>query len=327
MRGPDSVEDRAEEASGGHGNDGESHERHPWAGRVSSGGEQRAIDERRRHQRADVKLKVSLVIAGSPIPAVGVLEDLSESGCYFATSAQIALDRTVALSFLMKPRDLCEARGRVVRCVTGQGFGVAFETTNLSLQSLVATLLSTQPAERDATLRSLCVPSIQIGYLVGEGVPTPPPGSLQCPRCGGRSGLGETACPRCDLAFALWTPRQAAEVAPLDTRGLGLWAEAVAGWTAPGTHDAFLRHCAQAGLLGVAARHYRQRLDDVPDDAVAAAMSERVAAWAVAPIAPAPRKRAFWFWAVLAVVSLGGIAAVTVRGTSGRSSPAHSAPR
>jgi hypothetical protein len=294
---------------------------------LSSSGEQPAIDERRRHQRADVKLKVSLGIAGSPIPAVGFLEDLSESGCYFATSAQIALDRTVSLSFLMKPRDLCEARGRVVRCVTGRGFGVAFEMTNASLKILVSTLLSTAPAERDATLRSLCVPSIQIGYLVGEGEPAPSPVPPGCPRCGGRPGAGETSCPRCDLAFALWTPRQAAEVAPLDTRGLELWAEAVASWTASQKHEAFLKHCAQAGLLGVAGRHYRQRLDDVPDDTVAAQMEERAIALLAAPIAPAPRRHAVWFWAVLALVSVAGIAAVTLHSASGRSSAARSAPR
>jgi hypothetical protein len=148
------------------------------------------------------------------------------------------------------------------------------------------------------------------------------PSAPECPKCGFRTASvpanGAVApdrppsCPRCGLTFALWTAEQDAAVSRLDDRAEALWSAAVASWQAPDTHDAFLKHCSLAGTLPAAGRRYRERLDEHPDDAVAARMQERILAMATATLLrptalPTPVTRTGWFWMVMLLFGLGGV--------------------
>jgi len=148
--------------------------------------------------------------------------------------------------------------------------------------------------------------------------------ATECPKCGRRIAAAPTAgapadpaprpesCPRCGLVFSLWTAEQAQALARLDDRAEALWAAAEASWRTPEPHEAFVRHCSQEGLLPAAGRRYRARLDRDPTDAMAARMQERILAMATAsfvrPTAPTPVTRSSWFWAVMLVCCLAGIA-------------------
>src|SRR4051812_41827912 len=171
------------------------------------GGGEGAGADRRRHPRAQIGVQATLAVSGLGYEVPAVLRDLSESGCYFDTGATINLGWTVSMSFLVKPRDLCEAEGRGVRTHNTRGFGVRFEKGNGPLLELVRRLLSTPPEEQGPMLQALCGPHIEIGYLRRPGphdetvAPEPPP--PECPNCGcripaeGPSGGPPTSCLRC----------------------------------------------------------------------------------------------------------------------------------
>jgi hypothetical protein len=162
----------------------------------------------------------------------------------------------------------------------------------------------------------------------------------ECPKCGcravaGRRVAGSSAsdpppppsCPRCGLTFALWTPEQASEALRLDQTGQALWGEVQAAWDSAEKHDAFLKHCSLAGLLAVAGRCYRQRLDETPGDAVATQMQERVMTMATAtfirppPMAARAITRNVWFWAIVVLFAVGGVAGATMQMASWRTHP------
>lgn len=134
-----------------------------------------------------------------------------------------------------------------------------------------------------------------------------------CPKCGNRLATSATACPRCGLTLALWTPALAAAVVRLDQRGEALWTKVRAQWDAESAHDEFLKHCSTKGLLAAAGRCYRERLDEAPDDAMAARMQERIVTMATVSFAvrpttpPTPVTRTGWFWVMVVVCGIGGI--------------------
>jgi hypothetical protein len=286
--------------------------------------------ERRRHPRASLEVPARLVIdaVGYAVPAQ--LRDLSHSGCFFATAAPIRVGWTVSLSFLVKPREACEATGQVVREQNAQGFGVAFQKVNQPLLALVDRLLATPAEQQGELLRALCDLQIDIGYLrrpeqrgaARRGRLVPP----ECPKCGCRvpvpeepEGAAPEACTRCGLTFALWSPEQAREVIALDQQGEDLWVEVLADWSTVEKHDAFLKHCSPRGLLPLAGRRYRQRLDDDPANVMAARMQDRVIAMATAsfirppPVVNRAVTRNLWFWAVVLLFAVGGFAAATTQ--------------
>jgi hypothetical protein len=101
-------------------------------------------------------------------------------------------------------------------------------------------------------------------------------------------------------------------VARLDEAGEALWAEAQASGATLEKHEAFVRHCSAAGLLALAGRRYRERLDQQPMDPVATQMQARILAMATAgfvvPSAtPIPVTRSLWFWVVIVLCSVGGM--------------------
>lgn len=134
-----------------------------------------------------------------------------------------------------------------------------------------------------------------------------------CPKCGHARRLADDACARCGLTFALWTPDKAAAVVQLDPAAQARWDELIAHWSDEPRHDAFLKYCSMAGLLAPAGRAYRNHLTDHPGDPVALRMQERIVAMATVsfsrPTAPrAPITRNVWFWAVMFLCGLAGVA-------------------
>jgi hypothetical protein len=136
-----------------------------------------------------------------------------------------------------------------------------------------------------------------------------------CPKCQRRREEETTqACPRCGLVFSRWSPDKAAQVVKLDERAEMLWSAVRRSWKDEGKHDAFLKYCSMAGLLAPAGRNYRARLDRHPDDAIAAAMQERIVAMATLSFArpttpPKPVTRTQWFWIILVVGVIAGVMA------------------
>jgi uncharacterized Zn finger protein (UPF0148 family) len=140
-----------------------------------------------------------------------------------------------------------------------------------------------------------------------------------CPKCGHHRRGGESACPRCGLTFALWTAEKAAEVVGLDAKAEALWTELDGSWDDDTKHDAFLKYCSVAGLLAPAGRCYRDRLARHPGDPTARRMQERIVTMATLsftrPAArPLPVTRSTWFWAVMFLCGVAGVAAALLLG-------------
>ena len=136
-------------------------------------------------------------------------------------------------------------------------------------------------------------------------LPTP-----RCPKCHHERTRAATsapseACARCGLVFALWKPEAVSPAVVLDAEAERLWQAACDAWTAPASHDAFLKYCSTAGLLPAAGRRYREHLDAHPRDAVAERMQARVVSMAMALLGapaqkpPAPFTRSTAFWLIL----------------------------
>lgn len=129
--------------------------------------------------------------------------------------------------------------------------------------------------------------------------------ALACPKCGKKRVADSEACPRCGLLFALWKPDDVPLATPLDERGQEIWQSLLSSWQTPGRHEEFLKHCLQTNTLAAAGRLYRQRLDDDPEDAMAAHMQTQLLAKATLNLnlyKSQPREamtRSRWFWAVV----------------------------
>ena len=155
-----------------------------------------------------------------------------------------------------------------------------------------------------------CPFALIIAEMPSSEPPTaPPPG---CPKCGKKRSPEAKACPRCGLVFALWKDDRTAALVPLDSRGNELWQAVQAHWSDAARHEELLKHCLQTGTLAAAGRLYRERLDENPNDAVAAQMQTQILAKATLTLSinkSQPREavtRTRWFWAViLAAMALG----------------------
>lgn len=134
-----------------------------------------------------------------------------------------------------------------------------------------------------------------------------------CPKCGYKRRQENESCARCGLIYALWTPEKAAEVVTLDGGAEALWADVDNNWHDEAKHETFLKHCSAAGMLAAAGRRYRERLDRVSTDPIAAKMQERLLTMAAAtivasrPMTSVPITRTTWFWVVIAVCGIAGL--------------------
>ena len=91
--------------------------------------------ERRRHLRRPVLLNCR--IEGATIAGPLQLTDLSETGCFLATSHPLALDSQVTL-FVTLAGDEIRIIGRVVRVQPGRGVGVEINVSLLSQYARLA---------------------------------------------------------------------------------------------------------------------------------------------------------------------------------------------
>jgi hypothetical protein len=133
----------------------------------------------------------------------------------------------------------------------------------------------------------------------GDGEPVPALGrpaagprdadAFACPKCG-RTQPRAAACRYCGLVYDNWEPGPTE--AGGDETARALYAQAEGAWQDPAGHDAFVEHCAAAGLLAFAARCYRARLATDPADPVARAQQQRIIHMAeVTYLAPAREAR------------------------------------
>ena len=90
--------------------------------------------ERRKHLRRPVRLDCR--IEGTAVAGPLQLTDLSQNGCFIATSHPLTLDSPISL-FVTLAGDEIRIIGRVVRVLPGRGVGVEI---NLSLLSQYARL-------------------------------------------------------------------------------------------------------------------------------------------------------------------------------------------
>ena len=120
------------------------------------------LGERRQHRRLELDLPLTLVQGGSGEPVRGRLLDISQGGCFFTAGAGVKQDGRITIDFVVLPRAICNATGRVVRGQDGDGFGVEFGATNDALQKFVSRLESASPGERDAVLARILDPEIRL---------------------------------------------------------------------------------------------------------------------------------------------------------------------
>ena len=141
---------------------------------------------------------------------------------------------------------------------------------------------------------------------------SPTPEASHCPKCQRDRATDLSACPRCGLVFELWQEAMVPPLPMLDQDGEALWQAARANWDNTAAHEAFIKYCLQVDLLGPAGRLYRERLDQNPKDAVAAAMQKQILSKAALTLdlhkSPmvVPVTRSKWFWLiVLSAMAMG----------------------
>ena len=118
--------------------------------------------ERRQYTRLPLDLPLTLVMAGSADPVRGRLRDISQGGCFVSVESGIAREGRITMDFVVLPRSICNATGRVVRDQGRTGFGVEFGATNEALQKFVSRLEGASASEREAVLARVLDPEIHV---------------------------------------------------------------------------------------------------------------------------------------------------------------------
>jgi hypothetical protein len=118
--------------------------------------------ERRQHPRLPLNLPFTLVLASGAEPQSGRLRDISQGGCFFTCHSGIRREGRVTMDFVVLPRSICNATGRVVRGQGGDGFGVEFGAVNAELQKFVDELSAASDTERADVLSRVLDPEIHV---------------------------------------------------------------------------------------------------------------------------------------------------------------------
>ena len=119
-------------------------------------------DDRRQFPRLALNLPVTLVLPTGAEPLHGKLLDISQGGCFFTARSGIRHEGRVTMDFVVLPRSICNATGRVVRGQDGHGFGVEFGAVNTDLQNFVDELRAASPSERPSVLSRVLDPEIHV---------------------------------------------------------------------------------------------------------------------------------------------------------------------
>ncbi|MES1208187.1 MAG: PilZ domain-containing protein [Pseudomonadota bacterium] len=118
--------------------------------------------ERRQYPRLSLNLPLTLVLADGSEPLQGRLRDISQGGCFFTARSGVKHEGRVTMDFVVLPRSICNATGRVVRGEGGEGFGVEFGAVNPELQKFVDELSAASPLEREQVLSRVLDPEIHV---------------------------------------------------------------------------------------------------------------------------------------------------------------------
>ncbi len=118
--------------------------------------------ERRQYPRLPLNLPFTLVLAEGSETLQGQLRDISGGGCFFTAPSGIRNEGRVTMDFVVLPRSICNATGRVVRGQGTDGFGVEFGAVNPELQKFVDELAAASVAERAQVLSRVLDPEIHV---------------------------------------------------------------------------------------------------------------------------------------------------------------------
>jgi c-di-GMP-binding flagellar brake protein YcgR len=118
--------------------------------------------ERRQYPRLSLNLPFTLVLGEGAEPLHGRLLDISQGGCFFTAHSGVKPEGRVTMDFVVLPRSICNATGRVVRGINGDGFGVEFGAVNPDLQKFVDELQAASPVERAGVLSRVLDPEIHV---------------------------------------------------------------------------------------------------------------------------------------------------------------------
>jgi c-di-GMP-binding flagellar brake protein YcgR len=125
--------------------------------------------ERRQFPRLRLDVPVTLVVPGQGRPLRGQIKDISQGGCFFTATAAPAVSREgrVSMDFVVLPRAICNATGRVVRDAEDEqsgsaGFGVEFGAVNSEMQKFVDELEAASPERRAEYLARILDPEIYV---------------------------------------------------------------------------------------------------------------------------------------------------------------------
>ena len=117
--------------------------------------------DRRQYLRLPLDLPFTLVVQGGSEPLQGRIRDISQGGCFFTARSGLRQEGRVTMDFVVLPRSICNATGRVIRG-EGDGFGVEFGAVNPELQKFVDLLASASPEEREQVLARILDPEIHV---------------------------------------------------------------------------------------------------------------------------------------------------------------------
>lgn len=128
--------------------------------------------DRRQFPRLELNLPFTLVVPGRDRPLRGRLRDISQGGCFFTADPAapgVNPQGRVSMDFVVLPRAICNATGRVVRDAAvpdsggaAVGFGVEFGAVNAELQKFVDELEAATPQQRAEYLSRILDPEIYV---------------------------------------------------------------------------------------------------------------------------------------------------------------------
>ena len=123
----------------------------------------RLAQEQRQYQRFGLGLPVTLVFGDGAGSFESELQDISCGGCFFKSSATVAVDRRISLLLAAASGKTCRASGRVVRTLAYRGFAVLFDDEgSLAIGDFIKGFAPLSPEGRVAYLSAELEPKIQI---------------------------------------------------------------------------------------------------------------------------------------------------------------------
>lgn len=118
--------------------------------------------ERRQHRRLALDVPLTLVLGGSAESVPGRLRDISQGGCSFSARSEVRHEGRITIDFVVLPRAICNATGRVVRDHGSGGFGVEFGAVNDAFRKFVSRLETVSGSERQDVLARILDPEIHL---------------------------------------------------------------------------------------------------------------------------------------------------------------------